>query len=511
MSSSRRILSAFCAALITLVLIPTIASAIPRDEVVSRGNVWVQRKVPYSQAHYASIDGRVLGKINNGTGYRMDCSGFISMCWNLRYPDGRLKSLDTAGLDMDSLVVPVAKAGLQAGDLMLRAKDRVTGGGHAVLFIDWADETHAYYWAYEEKGSDSGTIKSKRNYATDYTKSFFRPYRYRGISPDFADVQERVSGLDRYETAVAAVERSFPASDTTSVPVAVIASGENWPDALGGAALAGVQEGPLLLTARGSLPWATRASLVRLKPESVVILGGTATVSTAVESQIASMGIPVTRIGGANRYEVSNSVARATIAQVVSRSEVVDTVYLATGLSFPDALAVSPIAARTHRPILLTGTDSLRPGTFALLKELSVKNVVILGGTGSVSDKVAKELIAGGFKVSRIGGADRYAASINIAHHGKQQGLGISWRSLGLANGSAFADALSGGVAQGQSGEGALLVLTRGDRLTEGVAHELGEHRAEILAEDGRLRVFGGSGTVLQGTRSTAAAVLRAK
>ena len=513
MRVSRSIFSALCAALITLALIPTIASAIPRDVVLSRGMVWVRMNTPYSQARYAFENGTLVPLPTadpRSVGYRTDCSGFVSMCWNLRNAQGNPINLDTAGLDSPTYAVAVTKEQLEPGDLMLRAKDKVVpvgSGGHAVIFMEWADAAHATYWSLEEQGDDHGTIKNLRNYDKDYTKSYFRPYRYRYISPEYDDVQTRVQGFDRYETAAAAVEMSFPASTTVSVPTIVIASGETWPDALGGAALAGAHEGPLLLTARTNLPPSTRAVIARLKPRNVLLLGGTATVNEVVERQIASMGIPVTRIGGANRYAVSRSVATSAVVQARNRGRAVDTAYLATGLDFPDALAVSPISAKTRRPILLTGTDTLPAETLGTIKALRLTNVVILGGTGSVSGRVESELASAGVKVSRIGGIDRYEAAIRIAHHGAEPAVGMSWKSLGLASGNAFADALSGGVAQGQSGSGSMILLTRGDRLTDGVAVELRDHRSAI----GLLRVFGGSATVQPQTRAAAAAVLRAK
>ena len=46
MRSARTILGTLCAALITLALIPVVASAIPRDVVLARGNVWVLEERP---------------------------------------------------------------------------------------------------------------------------------------------------------------------------------------------------------------------------------------------------------------------------------------------------------------------------------------------------------------------------------------------------------------------------------------------------------------------------------
>lgn len=92
---------------------------------------------------------------------------------------------------------------------------------------------------------------------------------------------ERVSGTDRYRTAVAVSQ-----IHETDVPVVYIASGAMFPDALAGSALAGDEGVPVLLTRQGSLPGPTLAELERLSPERVVILGGRVAVSQEVEDML---------------------------------------------------------------------------------------------------------------------------------------------------------------------------------------------------------------------------------
>lgn len=509
MPFARRISRILLGALLALALVPGIAGAIPRDIVLARGNVWVLKNTPYSQSRYAYVDGSLVPTSvvsPSSKGYRTDCSGFVSMCWNLRRADGSPMNLDTAGLDSTTYSVAVTKSELQPGDLMLRAKDKVpSGGGHAVLFVRWDDAAQTKYWAYEEQGLKTGTIANLRTYATDVT-GYFRPYRYKAIDPDYADVLAQVSGVNRYETAVAAVGISFPTTATVSVPAVILASGDDWPDALGGAALAGAFKGPLLLTGKSSLSSATRGSIVRLKPKRVFVLGGEAAVSPDVASAVESMGVSVVRIEGRNRYEVSSAIARVAVRQARLSRRVVDTAYLSTGLNFPDALAASPVSAKTCRPILLTEKNSLTPSTLSTLRDLGIKKVVILGGIASVSPTVEAQLKLARISVIRIEGATRYITAINIARYGVDLGVGMSWKSLGLASGESFADALPGGVAQGQSGTGSLVLLTPGATLPEDVSLELAAHREQI----GQLRVFGGSTVIQQPVRAAAAVVLRA-
>ncbi|MFB8188273.1 carboxypeptidase regulatory-like domain-containing protein [Microbacterium sp. NPDC055988] len=102
------------------------------------------------------------------------------------------------------------------------------------------------------------------------------------VTPAAAAAVSRQSGPGRYETAVAVSVASFP---TAGVPVVYLANGRDFPDALAGAAAAGHFGGPVLLTEPGALPPVVAAELARLKPQKIVILGGTGVVTDAVKKQ----------------------------------------------------------------------------------------------------------------------------------------------------------------------------------------------------------------------------------
>lgn len=95
---------------------------------------------------------------------------------------------------------------------------------------------------------------------------------------------ERVAGADRYATAAAISKKHFG-----SAKHAHLATGQNYPDALAAAPVAGIKAGPVLLTTRQSVPTSIRNELTRLKPERVVIVGGTATISANVAKTVASL------------------------------------------------------------------------------------------------------------------------------------------------------------------------------------------------------------------------------
>jgi putative cell wall-binding protein len=94
----------------------------------------------------------------------------------------------------------------------------------------------------------------------------------------------RLAGPDRYSTAVDVSFRTFGGSR-----VVFVATGRNFPDALGGGPVAGSLPGPLLLVPGTSVPTAVANELRRLDPDEVVILGGSGVVSSGVQSQIESV------------------------------------------------------------------------------------------------------------------------------------------------------------------------------------------------------------------------------
>lgn len=95
--------------------------------------------------------------------------------------------------------------------------------------------------------------------------------RLRGLA-----VTERVSGTDRYGTALALSRRVFGASR----PGVMIASGAAFPDALAGVPAAEHTRGPILLARPTSLPGSVE--LDRLTPRTAYVLGGTSALSIEV-------------------------------------------------------------------------------------------------------------------------------------------------------------------------------------------------------------------------------------
>ncbi|WP_124726439.1 cell wall-binding repeat-containing protein [Staphylospora marina] len=257
---------------------------------------------------------------------------------------------------------------------------------------------------------------------------------------------KRIAGADRYEVAANISKEMF--HDDSGFPV-VIARGDIFPDALSGGPLAFLEDAPILLSdyKTQSLPTAIQHEIRRLNPSRAIILGGTGSVGPQVEAQLKNLGIPrIERIDGPNRFAVSAKIADRMIRTMDDQYGVVtDTVIVASGLVFPDALSASSPAAVYGLPILQVNKDVVPSEIKTFIQtHPNLKNFFIVGGPGTVSETVKAELEktakSRGGQVERIGGANRYEVGVNIAERfPMNQALHV------FAKGTDFPDALAGG------------------------------------------------------------------
>jgi putative cell wall-binding protein len=135
------------------------------------------------------------------------------------------------------------------------------------------------------------------------------------------------------------------------------------------------------------LPSATRTELERLRPQRIVVLGGTSAVSDLVASQLQPYATsPIERRAGADRYETAVAISRARFGPGVGH------VHVATGENFPDGLSGGPAAAAARGPLLLVRGTSLPASVREELLRLAPRRVTILGGMGAVSESVHAEI-----------------------------------------------------------------------------------------------------------------------
>ncbi|MDP2624260.1 MAG: cell wall-binding repeat-containing protein, partial [Actinomycetota bacterium] len=247
----------------------------------------------------------------------------------------------------------------------------------------------------------------------------------------------RYAGANRFGTAAAISVGDFP--DPGLVDTVFVAVGTNFPDALAGAAVAGKLGAPLLLVQTDSIPAETAAELTRLGPATVVILGGTAVVSPAVETALGGYAATVIRLAGSNRYATAVEISKYGFPGTA------DTVIIATGLGFADALAGGPAAVSLNGPVLLTDPNNLPAVVSAEITRLGPSRVIVVGGTAVVSNTVVTQLEALAPDVDRIAGPNRYETAVAISLEAFAAGAARAYVATGLN----FPDALAGAAAAG--------------------------------------------------------------
>lgn len=304
------------------------------------------------------------------------------------------------------------------------------------------------------------------------------------------------SGNDRYQTAILASQRAFPfgADDV------VIATGMNWPDALGGSALAGALDGPVLLVPKSALRADVKSEIERLGASRAWVLGGDAAVSQAVSDALAGMdGMAVERIGGDNRYQTAEMIADKVIELLGDDFD--GTAFVATGGDFPDALAAGPLAASMKWPLYLANpavaSGGLSSGTLAAMSEID--RTIVLGGTSAVSAATYGQLAEK--NPVRLWGADRYATAATVSTWAVAN-TDLSWANIGIATGANFPDALAGGIAQAKFG--GVMLLTQPKSLTAATGSVIKANAGAIET----LTYYGGTSAVQQSVRDAIAKLL---
>ncbi len=294
-----------------------------------------------------------------------------------------------------------------------------------------------------------------------------------------------VAGSDRFATAVEVSKQAFPRGANT----VVLATGMNWPDALGGSALAGALDAPVLLVTPDAVPAVTAAEIKRLGATNAIILGGTNAVSAKAQGALSALvSGDVQRIGGANRYRTAELVAARSRVELGADFD--GTVFVASGTDYADAVAAGPMAARHGWPLYLAETGrGLAPETKAALG--GAKRAVVLGGTSDVAAAAATDLSAllGSAKVERVAGQDRYGDVLAIAKYAVAE-AGFGWDRIGIATGENFPDSLTGGLLQAKANS--VMVLTPAESLYAPIGTTIRTNSAQIRS----VTFFGGLNAV---------------
>ncbi|OLE20579.1 MAG: hypothetical protein AUG49_24805 [Catenulispora sp. 13_1_20CM_3_70_7] len=195
---------------------------------------------------------------------------------------------------------------------------------------------------------------------------------------------------------------------------------------------------------------AVAAGGVAAAPAMAADSGDSASTNTVGTNAAPQLG----RIGGVDRYATAIGASKADFPVDGSAQGVV----IARGDIYVDALAGTPLAAKTGSSLLLTDSKQLTPGVADEIKRLlgtgtaaKAKTITILGGEVAVTPAVEIQLKALGYTVKRIGGFDRFATALDIAGTTKA-------KNAIVATGMNFADALSAGPLAAASQDAAIVL-----------------------------------------------------
>ncbi|WP_235728242.1 cell wall-binding repeat-containing protein [Metabacillus indicus] len=174
------------------------------------------------------------------------------------------------------------------------------------------------------------------------------------------------------------------------------------------------------------------------------------------------------RIAGEDRYETAAAISKEGFAGGA------DTVVIARGDQFPDALTGAPLAYKLNAPILLSSPSKVPDATLNELKRLKAKKAVILGGPAAINETVKKEIEKLGMTTERIYGDTRYETSVKVAEK-----LGASKEQAIIATGKNFPDALA--IAPYAAEKGYPILLTAPDKLSDKVTGYLQGVKSTIV------------------------------
>jgi len=188
----------------------------------------------------------------------------------------------------------------------------------------------------------------------------------------------------------------------------------------------------------------------------------TSSTSTSTTSTTTAGHVTVARLSGSDRVGTAIAISAQAFATKGSAKAVV----LASGWSFPDALAGAPLAAAKGGPLLLTPTASLDARVKTEIARVlpSGGTVYVLGGPQAVDPSVDAALVTAGFQVSRLAGTDRYNTATMIA--GALGDPATVYEATGLD----FPDALSA-AALAAINHGAILLTNGAQQATQTAAY----------------------------------------
>lgn len=221
--------------------------------------------------------------------------------------------------------------------------------------------------------------------------------------------------------------------------------------------------------------------------------GYTATVTVEV-------GDKTTRFAGAGRYDTAAKISQGAF------KENTQYVVLAYGLNYADALAGVSLAKKLNAPILLTNKDELPQETINEIKRLKATNVIILGGTGAISEKVVSALRSkagiSADNIERIAGSSRFGTATAVANKLEELNEGKP-EEVFFVYAYNYADALSVSTVAAIKGAPIIYLATNGS-----IDADTAAYLKSIKGGVKKAYVVGGEGIISNNMMRSAAAAI---
>lgn len=303
----------------------------------------------------------------------------------------------------------------------------------------------------------------------------------------FAPGVNRIAGQTRILTAIEGSQATFADDQAGAV---VLTRSDLFPDAQAGTPLAIAEDAPLLLTPPAGLDGDTADELRRVLRDggTVYLLGGTAALSTQVESSVAALGFTPVRLGGDNRFSTATTILAAlgdpSVLLAADGGDFADSV-LAGAASGAAAAPGEPVAG-----IILTAGGTVPPATASYLAATDAV-LVAVGGDAAQAFPDAPALV----------GATRFETAVEVA-----EAFFDNPDLVGIATGLDFADALTGGAIIGRvdgPGPGPMLLTDPAD-LPDSVRDYLTANAGSIDTAV----VFGGTNAISESVAAEVAAAI---
>lgn len=208
-----------------------------------------------------------------------------------------------------------------------------------------------------------------------------------------------------------------------------ILSSEEFIDGIPGGVLSGETNGAIVFIENGKLSESSLEIINSAK--NVYAIGGENFIADSVVSGIENYK---GRIAGEDRFD--------TAVKIASKLNGKRDIIITNGEAFADSLAATPLAVKDNMSILLVKANSIPTSTREYLEENKDSNIYFIGGNGSVSEAVKKEIYeltgkdSSKVQENTIAGANRYETSLKIMER-----FGNS-NTIVIANGASDQDSL---------------------------------------------------------------------